>query len=221
MSIKLSKRLMALKHAVQDHDRGYAHVWDTGCDHGYLGAALLTQSTDYSVHFVDIASDIIAPLQTKLKTYYPHANWDCHVDDLRSLPLEKYTGKHLVICAGVGGELICEAIQQFANQPADLLLCPVHHTYKVRQALITHGYKLVKEQLVCENKRFYEVLMVSNQEPELLPVSPVGDDIWQHALAQQYLAKLIKHYQRSAHTDKQVLNAYNAVQLTVNQTGHC
>lgn len=217
MSIKLSKRLMALKHAVEDYNQGYTHVWDTGCDHGYLGATLLGPEQGYKVHFVDIASDIIGALQKKLTTFYPQANWDCHLDDLRQLPLNKFAGKHLVICAGVGGDLICEAIEQYADQPVDLLLCPVNHTYKVRQALIEYGFNLIKEQLVCENKRFYEVLMVSNQSSALAPVTSTGDEIWHHDLASQYLAKLLGHYQRSAHTNPQVLSAYNAVQLKVNQ----
>lgn len=163
--MKLGKRLTQL---VQQVKRDYDHIWDCCCDHGLLGAALLKQHPSSTVHFVDIVPSLIEKVTLDLTRYFPATTdsprWRTYCLDVRDLPLEANAGSHLVIIAGVGGDLMTEFIAELAKRhPSmtfDLLLCPVHHTYTLREQLIALNAELKSERLVEENQRIYELLHV-------------------------------------------------------------
>lgn len=163
--MKLGKRLTQL---VQQVKRDYDHIWDCCCDHGLLGAALLKQYPSSTVHFVDIVPSLIEKVTLDLIRYFPATTdsprWRTYCLDVRDLPLEANAGSHLVIIAGVGGDLMTEFIAELAKRhPSmtfDLLLCPVHHTYTLREQLIALNAELKSERLVEENQRIYELLHV-------------------------------------------------------------
>lgn len=163
--MKLGKRLTQL---VQQVKRDYDHIWDCCCDHGLLGAALLKQHPSSTVHFVDIVPSLIDKVTLDLIRYFPATTdsprWRTYCLDVRDLPLEANAGSHLVIIAGVGGDLMTEFIAELAKRhPSmtfDLLLCPVHHTYTLREQLIALNAELKSERLVEENQRIYELLHV-------------------------------------------------------------
>jgi len=216
----------------------YEHIWDCCCDHGLLGFALLScqlsnqspsqlsnqspsqlsSPKNSTVHFVDIVPELMAELDQKLHRFCPDSPWKTHCIDVAKLPLSQYEGKHLVIIAGVGGDLMIEFIeainQQHKNLNIDFILCPVHHQYALREKLINLDFSLKDEVLVEENRRFYEVLLVSSVNDKSKKVTAVGDKIWQplfandsstqpaeHSteqghIAKNYLEKTLKHYQR-------------------------
>ena len=224
--MKLSKRL---QHIDQMVTGDYDQIWDCCCDHGFLGASLLSQQTTKNIHFVDILPDLIDQVENKLQQFYVHSPsaWKTHCLDITDLPLGEYEGKHLIIIAGVGGDLMIEFIdalqQQFSNLELDYLLCPVHHQFAVRKKLIELDFSLQRESLVEENKRFYEVLLVSSVGGVSSPVSAVGSEIWQSNTAEQaevvgkYLDKTLNHYRRiqqgkSSEVDH-IVSAYESVIL--------
>ena len=88
------------------------------------------------------------------------------------------------------------ADNDFQPQGIDFLLCPVHHTYHVRQSLTALGLGLLKEQLIEENHRFYELLYVSTASKNAIP--EVGDEMWQTntVSAKAYLTRLLTHYRQ-------------------------
>ena len=218
----------------------YDHIWDCCCDHGLLGYALLSRqaaaNTATNIHFVDIVPELMAELEGKLQRFYSNkspnssSSWRTHCLDVAKLPLGQYQGKHLVIIAGVGGDLMIKFIeaiyQKHKNLTIDFLLCPVHHQYPLRSKLIELDFSLQDEVLIEENRRFYEILLVSSASSAgskvNTKVSPVGDKMWQsllttnitlpsnehssthsiiHALTQaeiadKYLKKTLNHYQR-------------------------
>ena len=221
--LKISKRLQQIEAMAT---LPYQHIWDCCCDHGLLGFALLSrqisrqQSGQASsiIHFVDIVPDLIGKVQQKLERFYPDSKWKAHCLDVEKLPLTQYQGKHLVIIAGVGGDLMMQFIsaisQQHKNLNIDFLLCPVHHQFALREKLIALDFSLIDEVLIEENQRFYEILLVSSlsKEPgeELTEelggknnkISAVGDKIWQATsdkqceITDKYLRKTLSHYQR-------------------------
>jgi tRNA (adenine22-N1)-methyltransferase len=235
--LKLSRRLKKIDQMVSSD---YQHLWDCCCDHGLLGAALLGRKAAPTVHFVDIVPDLMAKLERKLQRFYPSPLpcWKTHCIDVTTIPLADYAGKHLVIIAGVGGDLITQFIecihQQHPNMNIDFLLCPVHHPYRLRQMLIKLGFSLLQEVLVEENQRFYEILHVCSSRQQGTAIYPVGDSIWQSDsaaqahIAQRYLNKTLSHYQRilkgqnnpkgSADT-QEIFDAYLAVGLTLKARG--
>jgi tRNA (adenine22-N1)-methyltransferase len=208
--LKLGKRLQKIEQMVASQ---YCHIWDCCCDHGLLGGALLskqitniyTNSTS-EIHFVDIVPELMVQLEKKLQRFYINSPWQTHCLDVASLPLQEYEGKHLVIIAGVGGDLMIKFIEQIyakhKNLNIDFLLCPVHHLFSLRSKLIALDLSFKDEKLIEENNRFYEVLLVSTSSSPDSKISSVGNKIWlpqtpkQTEIAKRYLAKTIAHYQR-------------------------
>ena len=172
--VNLSKRLSTLS-AMANSD--YTQLWDCCCDHGLLGAELLSQPTAAHIHFVDIVPALMAQLEQKLTQFFPQEKNDCenieplwsvHCMDVAALPVGDYSGKQLIIIAGIGGELMADMVKAIHhNHPAtylDFLLCPVNHAYSLRQQLIALDYRLQNELLIAEKGRFYEALLVSKRE---------------------------------------------------------
>ncbi|KGJ93924.1 tRNA (adenine(22)-N(1))-methyltransferase [Colwellia psychrerythraea] len=261
-TIKLGQRLQKIEQMVLAQQ--YSHIWDCCCDHGLLGAALLSRqvgtdtfdkvavdntsnnNSPSNIHFVDIVPELMVELDNKLQRFYPDKHlspssaWHTHCIDVTKLPLAQHHGNHLVIIAGVGGDLMIEFIeaiyQQHKNLSIDFLLCPVHHQFPLRNKLIELNFSLKDEVLVAENKRFYEILLVSSTSNKERKIHPVGDEIWrstsitQAEIAAKYLTKTLNHYQRmqkgfqqSFQTDVQqekandlqaIINAYRAVTLS-------
>lgn len=208
----------------------YDHIWDCCCDHGSLGMNLLCERTAPNIHFVDIVPDLVNKVEKTLQQFFSNSpsTWKTHCIDVAQLPLNQYTGKHLVIIAGVGGDLIIEFIhsvfQQYPELEIDFLLCPVHHQYALRKELINLNFGLQHEMLIEENNRFYEIILVSTSINDLnAPISLVGDNIWQsntiqqQNITQRYLAKTLNHYQRiqqgNATNVDDIIDAYKSITL--------
>ena len=196
--MKLSSRLDTIKNKVIAH---YDHIWDCCCDHGQLGIALLSSQPKSMIHFVDVVDELMVDLESQLKKHASaiQSQWQVHCMDVAKLPLVKGK-KNLIIIAGVGGDLLIELVKSIQTRNSDseleFILCPVLHNYMVRCELIEMGFGLISETLVKENKRFYEVLHVSNQAAK--PIAPVGSEMWDLSDSdhQEYLNKTILHYQR-------------------------
>lgn len=214
----------------------YQHIWDCCCDHGFLGMAILKRAIACKVHFVDIVEPLMKELSNSLITLRSVNSWKVHCLDVALLPLvaEEQVLKseaislqetvlpdksHLIIIAGVGGERLIELMQgiisKHPTKSLEFILCPVHHNYKVREYLAKQSMGLIKEVLVKENKRFYEVLHVMTESNRA--VSLVGNEMWDlndddHQL---YLKRTIQHYQHKLRDEnidaKKVISLYKAL----------
>ena len=208
---RTSLRLQRIDQMVTRH---YDHIWDCCCDHGYLGQLLLKRQLAGTLHFVDVVDHLMQDLEYRLKKFSTDDNWQVHCLDVVKLSLVK-AQSHLVIIAGVGGDLVIDfvrAIQQtHLDQHLEFLLCPVQHNYKLRVALQKMGFGLIDESLVKDKKRFYEILHVSNRASE--KISAVGSKMWDFSREedQQYLASCIEHYRRMTQNVKS--NMEKALQL--------
>lgn len=205
----LSKRLLTLNQTINS---GYDHIWDTCCDHGLLGKSLLQAHPQSQIHFVDQVADLIKKIESSL-AHSTDKNWQCHSHCVTRLPLAHYAGKHLVIIAGVGGDLIASFITalqgQFSHLAVDYLVCGVHHAYTLRSAMNTLKLSLLDEVLIAENNRLYEVIYVTNQ-PDGAELSAIGNALWHNApidLQTRYLNQLIEHYQKVTQSKPELLNA--------------
>ncbi|WP_076410626.1 tRNA (adenine(22)-N(1))-methyltransferase TrmK [Shewanella sp. UCD-KL12] len=200
--MKISQRLQQIDKMINQH---YDHIWDCCCDHGLLGARLLKRETANTIHFVDVVDTLMLELEGKLQRFFPQSGvsnkrWQVHCMDVAHLPLEAEDSQesHLIIIAGVGGELVTDLVKALlARYPAkalEFILCPVHHNYLVRTELATLQLGLVNECLVEENKRFYEVLHLSTSSQE--PISNTGKKMWDltRDADRRYLSKTLDHY---------------------------
>jgi len=208
-------------------DLGYSHIWDCCCDHGFLGASLLSKQVAKNIHFVDIVPELISNIEIKLQQFHLNSltNWKVHCIDVAELPLEIYEGKQLVIIAGVGGDLMTRFIndihQNHTNLNVDFLLCPVNRQFTVRQKLIDLNFSLKHEILVEDKQRFYEVILVSSVSDKNKSINPVGNDIWQSVTMKQadvvekYLNKTLSYYRsiqqgKTSNVDH-IISAYQAI----------
>ncbi|MGF1776913.1 tRNA (adenine(22)-N(1))-methyltransferase [Vibrio nomapromontoriensis] len=203
--MKLSKRLSQIDRMIASN---YTHIWDCCCDHGFLGAALLDRNAAKHIHFVDIVPKLMTTLENKLEQFYAScpSEYYVHCIDVAKLPLSDYKGKHLVVIAGVGGDLMMDFVsrlcQRYPQLDIDFLLCPVHHQYALRQTLIESGLRLLSEALVEDNRRFYEVMLVTTNPEQGDIISSVGKEFWQTTSSEQtetatnYLDNTLRHYER-------------------------
>lgn len=237
--MKISQRLQQINQMVE---QGYDHIWDCCCDHGLLGMLLLQRNAAPKVHFVDCVAPLMQQLSLELARFFPqqpisnaqnekeqttHAQseWQVHCLDVAALPLAHYgkQAKHLVIIAGVGGELLVELVRSivscygqyhsdnhnhsYHSSPLEFILCPVHHNYHVRSSLAELGLSLKQEYLLEENQRFYEILHLTHSNTaskrnDVAPLSSTSSIMWQGldadktSLAKRYLVQTISHYQR-------------------------
>lgn len=228
--MKLSKRLCLIDSLVNQH---YDHIWDCCCDHGLLGATLLERNAGGQIHFVDIVPELITSLENKLSEHFGPGgdnHWQVHCLDVARLPLSENPGAHLVIIAGIGGDLMADLITAICaanpSTPLEFLLCPVHHTYSLRQQLRSLDCRVMHECLVEDNRRFYEVLHLATHHhyADGPVISLTGDTLWQvdcessRQRAQRYKNKLLAHYQRMqlSYPDKvaPIVTAYQAINVT-------
>ncbi|WP_028468596.1 tRNA (adenine(22)-N(1))-methyltransferase TrmK [Neptunomonas japonica] len=226
--MKISQRLQQIDRMIT---KEYEHIWDCCCDHGLLGFLLLQRSAAKVVHFVDIAEPLVLEVETKLQRFFPEPqvnHWQVHAVNVAQLRLAEVSciddsGRHLMIIAGVGGELLIELVEGLLNenpqQEMEFLLCPILHTYKVRNALILMGFYLIDECLVKENNRYYEILHVSLDASKA--ISPVGSIMWDFTQEdhQAYLKRTLGHYQRVFQTTdregRKVLEDYQALSFAL------
>lgn len=221
--IKLGIRLEQLRLMVTSN---YDHIWDCCCDHGLLGMALLQQTQltqsqheiqKTEIHFVDVVQSLIDQVKTKLQQHPVNdydrqrgeSRWHTECKDVATIKLKKGQ-TNLLIIAGIGGEKTIELLTEiFSNNKQcdfELLLCPVHQNYNLREFLIQQGYGLRKEKIVKENNRFYELLNVSKSSHKAL--SLVGSEQWNYSRENDkcYLARMIQHFQRMANDPKKKVN---------------
>lgn len=197
--MKLSQRLQTILNMVNDK---YDHVWDTCCDHGLLGRAIYLQKPSSTVHFVDVMDHLIKNIHKELKQdprFSDDSRWFTHTLDSGQIPLQT-AQSHLVIIAGVGGDLLLKLVQDILlkhhkNTKIDFILCPVRQLHKVRFGLSELSLRLMDETLIKEFAHYYEILHVSNHKKGE-DISLVGQSMWNlnRRVDQEYLRKNLKHY---------------------------
>ena len=212
----MSKRLQTIENMIVPGY--YDQIWDCCCDHGLLGINLLKKQVAQQIHFIDIVPSIMAKLEQTLQKFFDlnQFKWTVNCDDVANIVISSdLKQKHLMIIAGVGGDQTIAMVNAIRTKhpqhQIDFLLCPVRHQYKLRSELIDLEYGLIDEQLILENKRFYELIHVSQQARSKL--SPVGSVIWQqpNELSGAYLTQTINHYQRlSQHHSEQNITTLTA-----------
>lgn len=223
MAVKLGKRLRRIESMA---DEQYDHIWDCCCDHGLLGQGFLEREPFAHIHFVDIVPQLMKVLQGKLKKSYGElsARWSVHCCHVENIPLKEKSERHLIILAGVGGDLTQEFMislcEKYADVQIDFILCPVYHQFDLRKKLRHLNLTFRDECLVQENKRFYEIIMVSNQKYSTSKdreISVVGEGIWTYTneeekrIARGYLKKILRHYDKKKDSQPELyLSAFEA-----------
>lgn len=196
----LGARLKAIFNlvAAEQQKNPYTKIWDCCCDHGYLGLKLLSENLCKKIVFVDQIPHIIEQLETRLDGFN-REQYELIAGDAGDLRFNRQE-RHLVIIAGVGGECTVDIISAIeGNNPdvkIDYIFCPSTSQKELRKYLISQNFGMAFENIVCENKRYYEMLYVKRRATgDDLPYVSETCTAWDESDAdhQRYLSKLALH----------------------------
>lgn len=196
----------------------YVEIWDTCCDHGYLGIALLKKNERGKIHFVDCVASIMQQLEKKFRGWdiIPSARIELHTLAAENISLAPE--KSLICICGVGGETAIEIIQGLGRNHNmamhDILICVQHHQHSLRQFLIEANYKSKGEILCKDGKWFYEIMLINSCSGG--DIDLVGQAMFDllNVDHQYYLSQQVKHFEKKVLHDKQyieVLNCYKEI----------
>jgi tRNA (adenine22-N1)-methyltransferase len=222
--LKSGSRLSQLATMVEP---SYAVIWDCCCDHGLLGKSLLRDQCAGEVIFVDVLENHMANLATTLAHNFPQDqySWQVRCEDLKKIVVPAIESQ-LFIIAGVGPHQTIEFINSLcASAPDtefDLLICSVHGSYSVREALIKQGYGLKSERIIFENNRFYEAIYVSKSVNKAIVDTGSQMWDWSDAVHQDYWHRIVGHYRQKSKADPQhfqpIIERYEALQNALKST---
>ncbi len=150
----LSKRLRA----AADFVRKGSFVADVGTDHAYLPIALVKEGQAVGAVASDInegpylrAKKNISENELSDKIFAVHTDGLCGI--------EKYSPSDILIC-GMGGELIAAIIDSAPftrDSSVRLILQPMTHPEILRSYLLGHGFSIIGEALV-EEEKIYQII---------------------------------------------------------------
>lgn len=161
--IKLSKRMKAVAAMVTSG----GVLADVGTDHGYIPIALIQRQKIKSAIAMDINKGPLARAQ----------------DNIASAQLGDYIQTRLsdgvaalgegeadsILIAGMGGELVIHILsegEKVCKAASELILQPQSDIRKVREYLRLHQYKIVDEDMICEDGKYYPMMRVVNVEAD-------------------------------------------------------
>lgn len=153
---KLSNRLMAVAGYV-NHLKSFA---DIGSDHAYLPSYLCL--TNPSIHAV--AGEIVeGPFQAARKQV-KESKLESRIDVRKGSGLEVIKPSEVegITIAGMGGALIASILEEGKEKLEGvqrLVLQPNNSAWSVRIWLLENNWKLIDEDILIENEKFYEILV--------------------------------------------------------------
>ena len=164
--MELSIRLQAVADLVTPGMR----LADVGTDHAYIPIYLVEQGRIPLAIAMDIGK---GPLERATEHIREYGLTDqirtCLSDGLKNLKKEEADA---MIAAGMGGGLVIKILsdsRDTALQLKELILQPQSEIGKVREYLVTNGYRIVAENMVLDDGKYYPMMKV-------LPVSGAAEE---------------------------------------------
>lgn len=153
--MKLSERLMTIANLVPKN----SIVADIGTDHGYIPAYLIENKISKKVIGTDISKGSLDKIIEYVKELGFEDRIDCRLGN--GLEVIKPYEVDTVIIAGMGGLLIrdiLEAHREISDSVIDFILQPMVAQKELRQYLIENNFEIIKEDLVKEENKYYEII---------------------------------------------------------------
>lgn len=154
--MRLPKRLQAIAGIITYHDV----VADIGCDHGKLSLYLITNGLAKTV----LATDISAPSLYKTRRFADEKGFEKKIVTLLGDGLKPLKGQNLRIdlgiIAGMGGYEIAKIIEADTKLIQHYILSPQQNTSILRKKLNEFGYKIIRDFIVLDKGKFYDIIEV-------------------------------------------------------------
>lgn len=151
----LSKRLEAIVNYVDKN----SIVGDIGTDHGYIPIHLIRENISKKVIATDISKDCLQ----KTIDYVEDLNYQAYIETRLGDGLDPIKAYEIdsLIMAGIGGVLIrdiLEANREKSRSIVNFIFQPMTASRELRSYLKDNQFKIVDEDLVKEDGKFYEII---------------------------------------------------------------
>lgn len=166
--IQLSQRLQAVADLAEDAEV----VADVGTDHGYIPLFLIACGKAQRAIAMDINEGPLQRAREHIRQYNQQERIETRLSDgLSKLrPGEAQT----IVIAGMGGALMKRILTEgeaTAHAADCLVLQPQSELPMFRRFLVEYGYRILREDMVYEDGKFYSMMAVKWTE------SDVGDNL--------------------------------------------
>jgi tRNA (adenine22-N1)-methyltransferase len=151
----LSKRLETIQSFVDQQ----AKVADVGCDHAILACSLVLEGISDHVIATDLNEGPLNQAKATIDQYGLYEKIETRISDgIKSISADEVD---TVIIAGMGGGLITSILEADLDKLSKintLILQPNIGEYNLRKFLNSNGFEIIDEDIVYENKKYYEII---------------------------------------------------------------
>ena len=158
-------------------------VADIGCDHAYTSIYMIQQNIATHVIAMDINQGPLEKAKENIKKY----NCNSEIETRRSDGAQKLALHEVdaILMSGMGGPLMCKILEDsktVIQELSEMVLQPQSEIYQLRHYLHDHGWKIVKEDMIIEDHKFYTMMKVIK-----------GIEHYDHEYEYRYGKYLIQH----------------------------
>ena len=136
-------------------------VCDIGCDHGFVSIYLVQKNIAPKVFAMDVRSGPLSQAQSHIQQYGLVNEIETRLSDgLTKLAVGE---AECMICAGMGGPLMSKILEEGRAQALamkELVLQPQSEIEEFRAYLRSNGYRIVEEDMVFEDGKYYPMMKV-------------------------------------------------------------
>jgi tRNA (adenine22-N1)-methyltransferase len=140
---------------------------DVGTDHGYVPIALLQRQKIRGAIAMDINEGPLARARENIAAAHLEDYIETRLSD--GLQAMRPGEADSILIAGMGGELILHILAEGAKiceAAGELILQPQSDIQKVREYLREHSYRIVDEDMVCEDGKYYPMMRAIRVEKD-------------------------------------------------------
>ncbi len=153
--VELSARMQALADMVSQG----RNVCDVGCDHGFVSIYMVQKGIAPKVYAMDVRT---GPLD-RAKEHIAQYQLEAYIETRLSDGLEKLEigEADCMLCAGMGGPLMMKILtegRKKAQAMKELILQPQSEIALFRKFLREEGYKIVQENMIYEDGKYYPMI---------------------------------------------------------------
>mgnify|MGYP000860396195 CR=1 FL=1 len=163
--MELSIRLKTIADMVTE-----GRIADVGCDHGFVSIYLCKCKNASKVYAMDVRPGPLKSARKNIAAYQCSDYIETRLSDglTALMPGEA----DALVCAGMGGSLMVKILSDGYDKiltMKELILQPQSELRFFREYLRTHGIKIVQENMVKEEGKFYPIIKaVPSQNKDLL-----------------------------------------------------
>ncbi len=158
----LSQRLQAVADLVGET----GVVADVGTDHGYIPVFLVSSGKAKRAIAMDVNEGPLARAKEHIRQSGLQAQIEARLSD--GLAALQPKEAQAIVIAGMGGALMARILadgRKVARTAKRLVLQPQSELYFFRRFLLEEGYRIVEEDMVYEDGKFYSMMAVETVSP--------------------------------------------------------